>query len=716
MPTIETPAYARHKVRTAARQRQISESGREIWPLPAPKNPQRRRAGLLSLKTFCETYLADDFFLEWSPAHLEFIEWLETAILYGTKKAQAMPRGTGKTTLCQASGLWAILGGHRKFVVLVGATATKAGEMLEYIKDQLETNELLGEDFPDTVGVIQSLGGIYQSTPLYLGKPVKVRMKGNLIRFPQIPGAVGAGAVLYADGILGKGLRGLKKRRKGESLRPDIVLIDDPQDDESAIQPRQNEKRLRIINGTILGLAGPKVSLTVLAGITVIAQNDLADRLLDRSQNPSWQGTRVGFLSAVPESPLWDEYFAMRSACQRMGDVTFKEATEFYLAHRAEMDGNVVPMWNGYFKDGSVSAIQFAMNVIQDRGRAAFYAEYQNTPLSSGGDVQWLKVDDLREKLNGIKRGVVPDWSSVLVFDIDVQDNILLWLVKAGGPNGDRAVIDYGFYPEQNRRHFAVREVKMTLKKRLSLKKRAKSGGFIGDDGADTAGTAFAVSREEAMYDGLIELSNLLCGRDWRRENGGAMPIRLGTIDAQDGDHWRIVYQVCRESPYRHLLMPRHGVPVKASDRPLSITTKKDNGVTIGEEWVRGPCKKEYGRQDRLLVDANYWKSQSQARWLTGRGANGCATLFGRDFDEHGMFADHRTSEYPNRITAEGKYGRRVADEWVLFPGRTENHFLDLDVATDVALSVCGIGVLAETEPVNRARRRVTREQFYGQR
>lgn len=717
MPTLAVTQYERHKTDMRDRMAEKYRRGRELFPLPAPKSLERRKAALLTLQAYCELYRKPTFFLPWSKDQLAFVHYLEHVIRFGGYKIQAMARGDGKTRIGIAAAEWGVLNGFRQFVVFLGSTALKGVENMQFFKETFYRNELLAEDFPEVCYPLQKIGSAAQSRPLYLGKELGIVSTVKELRLPQIPGSVCAGATFYSDGLLAEGLRGLARPfPNGETVRPDLVIPDDPQNDESARSMKQTSDRMSTIKGSVLGMAGPKRSIALIGAVTVIAQNDLAAQLLNRDINPAFNGTRCQFLSKCPEGPLWDQYWQLRANCLRMGDQAFTEATDFYKSNRAEMDAGIVENSPHRFNDSEISATQQAANIIQDRGRAAFFAEFQNDPLSIGGDVVHLKSDDLREKLNGIKRGAVPDWASVLVLDIDVQDNLLFWLVKAGGTNGDRAVVDYGFFPDQNRRHFAVREVRHTLSHWLAITKRKGVPLLAGGAGDDLANGSLPVNKAEAMYAGLMRLTNDLFGRTWKREHAGPINIRLGTIDAQDGDHWKIVYQVCRESPHRALLLPRHGLPVKASDRPVSISWKKNLGDEVGDEWVRGPCKKEFGRQDRLLIDVNYWKTQSQNRWLTGKGANGCATLFGRDFDEHGMFADHRTAEFPTRVTAEGKWGKRVADEWSLFPGRTENHFLDLDVATDAGLSACGIRVLDETVPIIAPRRRVTHAQYYGRR
>lgn len=719
MPTLAVAQYDRHKRDMRDRMAEKYRLGRELFPLPAPKSLERRKAGLLTLKGYCELYRKETFYLPWSKDQLDFVHYLEDIIRFGGMKIQAMARGDGKTRISIAAAEWGVLNGFRQFVVFLGSTALKGVENMQFFKDTFQKNELLAGDFPEVCYPLQKMGAATQAKPLYLGQDLGIVRTVKELRLPQIPGSACSGATFYSDGLLSEGLRGLARPfPNGEAVRPDLVILDDPQNDESARSPTQTANRMGVIKGTILGMAGPKKSIALVGAVTVISQNDLAAQVLNRDINPEFNGTRCQFLSKCPEGPRWDAYWQLRADCLRRGDMDFKAATDLYREHRVEMDAGIIEHSPHRFRENELSATQHAANFLQRSGRAAFFAEYQNDPLSLGGDVVYLKADNLREKLNGIKRGTVPDWASVLVCDIDVQDNILFWLVKAGGPNGDRAIVDYGFFPEQNRRHFAVREVKHTLSHWLAMTKRKGLAPIVGGDGAamdgtDLANGSLSVNKAEAMYAGLMRLTNDLCGRAWRREHAGPINIRLGTIDAQDGDHWKIVYQVCRESPYRALLLPRHGLSVKASDRSVSISWKKNLGDEVGDEWVRGPCKKEYGRQDRLLIDVNYWKTHSQTRWMTGKGAAGCATLCGRDFDEHAMFADHRTAEFPTRMTAEGKWGKRVADEWSLFPGRTENHFLDLDVATDAALSVCGIKVLDETVPIIALRRRVTHEQYY---
>ncbi len=125
-----------------------SRLGRDIAEeYPLPGNLERRAACERDFRRFCETYFPAAFSLPWSDDHLRVISRIQSAVLDGGLFALAMPRGSGKTTLCERAALWALLYGHRRFVVLVGATEAAAEVMLEHLKVELAFNDLLATDF-----------------------------------------------------------------------------------------------------------------------------------------------------------------------------------------------------------------------------------------------------------------------------------------------------------------------------------------------------------------------------------------------------------------------------------------------------------------------------------------------------------------------------------------------------------------------------------------
>ena len=105
--------YEKQKEQSGSWSRRLSAAGRDIGSIPPPKDKKRLDACRESFRLFCETYGAEAFPLAWSPDHLKAIERIEAAVLRGELFAFAMPRGSGKTTLCEWSCIWAMLYGHQ---------------------------------------------------------------------------------------------------------------------------------------------------------------------------------------------------------------------------------------------------------------------------------------------------------------------------------------------------------------------------------------------------------------------------------------------------------------------------------------------------------------------------------------------------------------------------------------------------------------------------
>ena len=99
--------YSGQRKTMAERQLESSRNERTIDAVIAADFPKidlpRKTAAQLAFRTFCETYLGAVFCKPWSPDHLKVIAKIEQAVLRGGLFAMAMPRGSGKTSLCEAA-------------------------------------------------------------------------------------------------------------------------------------------------------------------------------------------------------------------------------------------------------------------------------------------------------------------------------------------------------------------------------------------------------------------------------------------------------------------------------------------------------------------------------------------------------------------------------------------------------------------------------------
>lgn len=660
--------YDRHKARARQRQADQSKEGRDIGPLPEVEDPERKASCRLNYERFCQTYLKHSFPLPPSNDHLEASEIIKTVVVDGGTFAYAMPRGSGKTTKAESAVIWAICYGHRQFPLLIGADQGGSIEMLNSVKLELETNELLLADFPEVCYPVRCLEGIPHRAngQLLDGERTRMEWTDDTIVLPTIPNSPASGCIVKASGITGR-LRGMKhKRADGRSVRPDLVVIDDPQTDDSARSPLQVSQRMRVINGTILGLAGPGKKIAAVMPCTVIVPGDVADQLLNRDRNPQWRGKRTKLVYKFPtDEKLWDEYRKKREQEFKDGGDGAK-ATAFYKKNRKAMDAGAKVAWEHRKEPGDLSALQYAMNLKFDRGDDAFGAEYQNEPpIEKTEDNEVLDPTKTAERLNQVPRGVIPASGQHLVAMIDVQKTSLWYTVLSveDGFSGD--VIDYGVWPEQKRSgYYTLRDLKKTLATMWPKK-----------------------GPEELLYDGLAELTEWLLSREFRREGSGeARKIELCLVDANFMTE--TIFKFARASRFSNIIRPCHGRFVGASSTPFSQYRPKA-GEKSGMNWRIPLAVKRATRH--VLFDANFWKTFARARLQTGMGGRGAIRLFGKDPEEHRQLCDHFVSESAHLQEAKG----RSVLVWDLKPTRPDNHWWDGLVGCLVAASILGVQIIA---------------------
>jgi hypothetical protein len=675
-----------------ARRRWSAENvrkGQDIGDIPPVVNPARRLACSRSFRLHCETYHRPTFSLEWSEDHLTVIRQMEAAIFDGELFATAMPRGSGKTSLAEVAVEFATINGYHPFACLLGSDEAGAESMLESIKTEFEINELLAADYPEVCLPITKLDGIPNRCKgqSYRGERTRIEWTAKTIVLPSVKPegwakrknhrdflrpdghSLGSGAILKVAGITG-GIRGMKhKRADGETVRPTLIIPDDPQTDQSARSPSQCQTRERILKGAVLGLAGPGKKIAGVMPCTVIQAGDLADTFLDRSKHPEWHGTRTKMVYAFPaDEKLWEEYRRIRAEDMEAERGTAR-ATEFYRTNREAMDAGSRVAWPARHNDDELSAIQHAMNLKFDRGDRAFAAEYQNEPLpEEESRPDDLTPDQILGRLNRHKRGLVPLGCNRLTAFIDVQASLLYYAVAAWEDDFTGYIVDYGAWPDQKRPYFTLRDAKHPISDVI------KHAGLEGQ-----------------IYGGLEKLTNDLLGREWPRDDQATLRIERCLIDANWGTSTRVIKQFCRQSAHSAVLTPSHGRGIGASGCPMAEWPKKP-GERRGLNWrLRGDVEVKGTRS--VIYDTNFWKAFLLARLSVAMGDRGGLSLYGDKADTHRMLADHLTAEY--RVRTEGR-GRTV-DEFKQRPERPDNHFFDCVVGCAVAASMQGVA-LAEPE------------------
>lgn len=655
-PAAATPggddAYERKKARESARGRKQSAKAREISPVPPVKDPARKAAALESFQLFCESYFPNRFRLAWSPDHLTILADFERIIVEGGLEAIAMPRGSGKTSIAECAVLWAIFRGKDELVGLIGATERGAKQMLASIDTELRTNERLAEDFPEVCYPIHQLEGINQRRLLYNGERVTMTFTKDTILLPNLPENPASSAIIKVSGITGH-IRGMKYTRpKGRVVRPQLVVIDDPQTDRSAKSLKQNQDREALITGTILGLAGPGRKMRGLMPCTVICPGDLAERFLDRTKRPEWNGRRTKLLESMPENlDLWAEYKDVRDAGLREEDGG-AAGNAFFLKRREELCKGAKAAWEERFNEGEICAVQSGMNLYLDNPET-FFAEYQNDPAAAKQEETKTEPSQIIVRQSGRERGIVPLPCEMVAAGIDVQQKLLYWTVVAAESNATPYVLDYNAWPDQKRVWFSLRDSTRTIQKTFPKQEA-----------------------DAQLYAALEALIAELVGRELKREDGSVFRVGKIVIDAR----WRddVIFRFCKQSPHSALLVPAFGLSAKGNQGNWKDRKSRDGFVVKHDYRLNALAP---GRPVRhLTVDSDAWISRVHNALQTPMGSPGALTLFKQRSDAHLCYAEHLCAEYS--FDAPGPGGRKVK-KWELKPGGPDNHWLD---ATKLAM------------------------------
>jgi hypothetical protein len=258
-----------------------------------------------------------------------------------------------------------------------------------------------------------------------------------------------------------------------------------------------------------------------------------------------------------------------------------------------------------------------------------------------------------------LKKGEIPLQAVRITGFIDVQGKCLYWMVCAFRADFSVHIVDYGCFPDQHLYYFTLKKIKNTL--------------F----------DAFPGCGQEAVWmKGFAALTNMLCDKEYIRQDGAAMRLNRLFIDANEGQASGTVYDFCRQSKHASILMPARGTGVTASMKPFSDYRRSAGDIISPHNWRIPSVIGKSNTCRYILSDVNFWKSFARARIKTAMGDPGALTIFGTP-ENHQMLFEQLCSEYS--ITTSGR-GRTV-DEWKMRQFSYDNHLWDCFVGCIIAAS-----------------------------
>lgn len=452
--------YSERRAATAAkseaeRAAAWKERHANIGQPPPVEDPERRERCARDLALFGTTYCSDSLLHAPSSHMLRFVRAIEDALLNGGKVHVRFPRGKGKTTWIKIATLWALSYGHRRYVVIVAATAKKAQRLLKEIYRQIRFGEEYHADFPEVSHPFRALNNIPQRAKSQHidGLKTAIEIASDRLRFPTVTGSPSSGSVVAAFGVGGP--------VRGESegaIRPDEVLIDDAQKRADTKSSRKTDDFEAFVTQDLYGLAGHNRQISVLMASTPVSADDGSSRFADSDRHPEMRTVEIPLIISPPAHPaLWDEFARLYSQdliVHAESPGAPWASREYYRNHRAEMDEGceVIDPLDGD-PASEDSAIHHAFVLRCQMGAEAFDAEYQ-MQLHRTEQLVALSPSYVASRLNGTARYRLPIATRQCVAYCDVNaraDAGLRWGIMAIGRGNVAALIDYGRYPTTGR-------------------------------------------------------------------------------------------------------------------------------------------------------------------------------------------------------------------------------------------------------------------------
>ncbi len=621
------------------RSRRFRERGRDLGELPKARYVRIRRSCRHSLLKFGLTFcLGPDKMLKRrpSPRMERFVNALQETVLHGGNRHVRWPRGKGKSTWLKIAALWALVYGHRRFVLILAATKPMAEEATTEIWRFAAEDERFAAAFPEISVPLADAAFNPQRMRVQTYKGRKTHLTENVRysyrRFAQLRDFPNTGGILAARGA-DQAIRGLNIG----SIRPDFIFIDDPQTDESAASPSQTAKIEARIQGAVLGLGDTNRTCAAVMASTPIEPDDISERYADPERHSEWLTTTEKLVVRFGPKEMINLYLQNVRLDNAAQDVKLTRSRAFYIEHRAEIEDGVEMMDDADFDPAlEVSAYHHALNRLHLMKEKAFYAECQMQPSRAQG-VYRIEPVKVAQRLTNIPFGTIPPEcdQGILAF-CDVNDVVgLRWEIMAFGKGRVTATLAYGRYPERGPLYpegTPPSAVPTYLAPALrKVAEQIAAARFVGADGE------------------MVPVRGICFDGGWQTETVALVVSEIraaGIIQAV----WSKGYSSTQYSRYHH--------DKAASTKGLRAAEECHTWVTPNGMY--------------LAYNADYWREVAQTSFLAPPLSPSSSALWGSDSALHYDFATEVCAETLLAKESHPRYG----NIWV-WKENGPNHFCD---------------------------------------
>lgn len=256
----------------------------------------------------------------------------------GSRQAIAAPRGHAKSTnFTFKDTLHSVLYEYKHYPIIISDSSEQAEGFLDDIKTELEDNAVIITDFGTLKG-----NKCWRSGVILTSTNIKIEALGS-----------------------GKKIRG----RRHKIWRPDLLVLDDIENDENVNTPEQRKKLKNWFDKAVSKCGDTYTDIMYIG--TILHYDSLLSNTL---KNPRYDSKK--YQAVITESineKLWDAWEAIYT---NLFDEKHKEAAkEFYQANKEEMLEGTEVLWEEKFTYYDL------MEMKVSEGAASFNSEMQNDPL-----------------------------------------------------------------------------------------------------------------------------------------------------------------------------------------------------------------------------------------------------------------------------------------------------------------------------------------------
>lgn len=258
--------------------------------------------------------------------------------LPGVRRAVAAPRGHAKSTNLTFKGtMHSTLYGYKHYPIIISDSSEQAEGFLDNIRVEFEENTAILEDFGPLAG------SVWRSNVLVTKTNIKIEAIGS-----------------------GKKIRG----RKHRNWRPDLIILDDVENDENVRTPEQR-KKLKDWFDKAVSKCGDDYTDIVYIGTLLHYDSLLAKTLA----NPAYRSIKYkAVIRFSPADDLWQQWETIFTDLSN--DDREADALAFFQAHKTAMLEGTQVLW-----EEKLSYYDLMVMRVSE-GEASFNSEEQNEPIN----------------------------------------------------------------------------------------------------------------------------------------------------------------------------------------------------------------------------------------------------------------------------------------------------------------------------------------------